>query len=121
MTIPQGYDVQGENLQPGSVADTSQVSAPMQNIQQVVNVHVGSNEPVISKHEKSFGTYFMCALFGGWLGVHHYYTGNIGKGLLYTFTGGLFFLGWLVDVINARRNFNREMASQGILSARTRS
>ncbi len=36
---------------------------------------------------------------GGWFGLHHYYVGNIGKGILYTCTFGLFFLGWLIDLI----------------------
>ncbi len=40
----------------------------------------------------------MC-MFGGWFGLHHYYMGNIGKGLLYTFTGGLFIIGWFIDTI----------------------
>ncbi|MDO4630911.1 MAG: hypothetical protein Q4A82_01260 [Corynebacterium sp.] len=45
----------------------------------------------------------------------------MGKGLLYACTGGLFGIGWIADIINARRDFNREMAAQGILSGRTRS
>ena len=73
------------------------------------------------QHVKSFGVYMMCLAFGGYIGAHHYYTGNIGRGLLYTCTFGLFMFGWLGDLVNARRNFNREMASQGILSAQYRS
>lgn len=38
-------------------------------------------------------------LIGGWFGMHHYYVGNIGRGLLYTFTFGLFLLGILVDLV----------------------
>jgi TM2 domain-containing membrane protein YozV len=39
-----------------------------------------------------------CA-WGGWFGLHHYYVGNIGKGLLYTFTIGLCLIGWIADLI----------------------
>lgn len=73
-----------------------------------------------SEYEKSIGTYRTCLYFGGFLGAHHYYTGNIGKGLLYTFTVGLLMFGWFRDMVNPRRDFNREMAAQGIHSNRGR-
>ena len=40
----------------------------------------------------------LCLLFG-MLGVHYFYVGKIGMGLLYLFTGGLFGIGWIVDII----------------------
>ena len=40
----------------------------------------------------------LCLLFGT-LGVHYFYVGKIGMGLLYLFTGGLFGSGWIVDII----------------------
>ena len=36
----------------------------------------------------------------GLFGAHHYYLGNWGRGLLYTFTFGLLGLGWLTDFCN---------------------
>lgn len=70
--------------------------------------------------EKTFKGYRNRLIFGGWFGLHHYYTGNVGRGVLYTFTfGGVFFM-WFKDMVNPRRDFNREMAAQGILSARNR-
>ncbi|WP_315537398.1 TM2 domain-containing protein [Corynebacterium matruchotii] len=104
--------------------------APQQHVQQVVNVNLtaaqvqgmaGAEPAPPVQHAKSFGVYMLCLAFGGYIGAHHYYTGNIGRGLLYTCTLGLFMFGWLGDLVNARRNFNREMASQGILSAQFRS
>lgn len=43
-------------------------------------------------------TFFLC-LFLGWLGIHRFYVGKIGTGILYIFTGGLFMIGWIVDLI----------------------
>ncbi|MEG2618930.1 MAG: TM2 domain-containing protein [Bacilli bacterium] len=40
----------------------------------------------------------LCAC-GGFFGIHLFYVGKIGKGLLYMCTAGLFFLGWIFDLI----------------------
>lgn len=40
----------------------------------------------------------LCIL-GGWLGLHHFYNKKIGLGILYLFTGGLFYIGWIIDII----------------------
>lgn len=44
-------------------------------------------------------TIFLCTIFGGWFGLHRYMRRQIGMGLLYTFTIGLFCIGWIVDII----------------------
>ena len=44
--------------------------------------------------------YFLIILFGGWFGLHHYLRGNIKRGLLYTFTFGLLFVGYFKDCVN---------------------
>lgn len=36
----------------------------------------------------------LCIIFAG---AHYYYVGKIGKGLLYTFTGGFLFIGTIID------------------------
>ena len=38
-------------------------------------------------------------IFFGMGGIHRFYVGKIGTGILYLFTGGLFGIGWLVDII----------------------
>mgnify|MGYP004592520009 CR=1 FL=1 len=40
-------------------------------------------------------------LFGGWFGLHRYLSKEIGIGLIYTFTFGLFGIGWSFDVLDA--------------------
>ncbi|WP_228374172.1 TM2 domain-containing protein [Demequina phytophila] len=50
--------------------------------------------------------------FLGVFGVHHFYMGKVGRGILWLLTGGLFLIGWIVDLftipsqvrnVNARR------------------
>lgn len=83
-------------------------------------VYYVPTQPHYQAPEKSYGTYLLLAVFGGVFGFHHFYVGNVGRGLLYLCTMGLCGLGWIGDILGSRRNFNREMASQGILSARHR-
>ena len=45
----------------------------------------------------------MC-LFGGWFGLHKFYEGKIGTGILYAMTGGLFGIGIIVDLVRMITN-----------------
>ena len=47
---------------------------------------------------KSTSTAYVCLVFGGLLGAHHFYLGNVIKGLTYAFSGGWFGVGILVDL-----------------------
>ncbi len=47
---------------------------------------------------------FFIVLFGGPFGVHKFVNGEFGMGILYLFTGGIFLIGWLKDVITAGKN-----------------
>ena len=40
----------------------------------------------------------ICIFFGEF-GIHYFYAGKIGTGLLYMFTFGLFGIGWVIDII----------------------
>ena len=53
--------------------------------------------PGASKKNKMVA--LLLCIFLGVLGVHRFYVGKIGTGLLYLFTGGLFGIGWIIDII----------------------
>ena len=50
--------------------------------------------------DKKKWTALLLCLFFGWLGFHQFYVGRIGKGLLYMFTFGFFFIGIILDFIS---------------------
>lgn len=54
---------------------------------------------------KNYTIYLLCLFLGGYLGLHYYYLGKIGMGVLYTCTAGLFMIGWIADILNPRRGF----------------
>ena len=41
----------------------------------------------------------LLCVFLGVCGVHRFYVGKVGTGVLYLFTGGLFVVGWIVDIV----------------------
>lgn len=49
--------------------------------------------------DKSQIAALLICLFFGVIGVHRFYVGKIGTGVLYIFTGGVFGIGWIVDLI----------------------
>lgn len=49
-------------------------------------------------------TTLMLCIFFGYLGIHRFYVGKIGTGILYLCTGGMCFIGWIVDIISILRN-----------------
>jgi TM2 domain-containing membrane protein YozV len=49
--------------------------------------------------EKSWLAALLLCLFVGGLGVHRFYVGKVGTGILFLLTGGWCGLGWLIDLI----------------------
>lgn len=49
--------------------------------------------------EKSRAVDALLCFFLGFLGVHRFYEGKVGTGILWLCTGGLVGIGWLIDFI----------------------
>lgn len=65
-----------------------------------VYVHVPQPQPSVPAYSpKNKLAALLLAIFGGYLGIHRFYVGKVGTGLLWFFTGGMFCIGWLVDII----------------------
>jgi TM2 domain-containing membrane protein YozV len=44
--------------------------------------------------------------FLGYLGIHRFYMGKWGTGIIYLLTGGLFLIGWLYDFCTLNRQID---------------
>lgn len=49
--------------------------------------------------DKSKKTALLLCVLGGFIGLHNFYVGKIGRGVLYALTAGLFLFGWIGDII----------------------
>ena len=57
-----------------------------------------TKERTIKSTQNKWVAFFLC-LFLGFIGIHRFYVGKVGTGILYLFTGGIFGIGWIVDLI----------------------
>lgn len=58
-----------------------------------------SKQYMVQTSPKSKKTTLLLCIFLGYMGIHDFYVGKIGMGILMMFTGGLFFIGWICDII----------------------
>ena len=68
---------------------------------------------------KKTDTILICCLLGfvGAAGIQRFVVGQIGMGILYFFTGGLCFIGTIVDIINHKQltlEYNQKMAMEAL-------
>jgi len=53
----------------------------------------------VAKSQKDWLTTLLLAIFVGCLGIHRFYVGKTGTGILWLLTGGCFGIGALIDLI----------------------
>lgn len=73
------------------------------------NTNMNSGIPYVHKHK--WPAFWLCLLLG-YLGAHRFYVGKIGTGILWIFTGGMFGIGWLIDLIMILCGGFRDKAGQ---------
>ncbi len=56
------------------------------------------NYGVTGRQKNKWVALLLC-IFLGYVGAHRFYEGKIGTGVLWALTGGMFGIGWLVDII----------------------
>lgn len=62
-----------------------------------INVNINNNTNTVSPKSRLV-TFLLCTFLGG-LGIHRFYVGKVGTGVLWLLTGGCFGIGALVDWI----------------------
>ena len=104
---------------PSCGASTGDAPAQPQYQQPVINVVNNNTNQNINRnfgyiHKSRWVAFFLC-LFLGWLGVHRFYVGKIGTGLIWMFTLGFFGIGWLLDLIFILLGGFRDKAGQPLI------
>ena len=99
-----GAEFPAETPQP--VSNTGPANAPAYMpqagatyVQQPIYINVQAPVQYSSSSPKSKVVAIILAVFFGYIGLHHFYVGKVGMGILYIFTCGLFCIGWIVDII----------------------
>lgn len=64
-----------------------------------------SADPIVSevavpvRSQKSKGVALVLCVLLGYMGIHRFYVGKIGTGILWLLTLGCFGIGWIVDIV----------------------
>lgn len=106
----------GARFCPQCGANQENGTAQPQYQQPIINV-VNTNTNVNSfgyVHKSKWTAFFLC-LFLGEFGIHRFYVGKAGTGIIWLFTFGFFGIGWLLDLIFILLGGFRDKAGQNLV------
>ena len=86
----------------GHILDLPQYQMRQMDQENLDKIETTYRERIAAQEEymrSTAGKEFFLCLFLGWAGVHKFYRGKIGWGLLYLFSGGLSGIGWAIDTL----------------------
>ena len=86
----------GANPAPAAAAQPSII---INNANTNTNTNMNANGFGMGRPRNKWVAFLLC-LFLGFVGAHKFYEGKGGMGILYIFTGGLFGIGWFIDLVN---------------------
>ncbi len=91
----QGYN---QSYQPQQTYTPQQSYNPQQPVY-MDNIIPQQPDNLAQVSPKSKVATLILAIFLGWLGIHRFYAGRYISGIVYLFTYGVFYCGWILDII----------------------
>lgn len=90
--------VKSSELQPTYTAAPSPVPQQSQNVAQNVTFQVAPTYAMRGPSPKNRTLVLGICIFLGIIGIHRFYVGKVGTGILYFLTFGIFGIGWIIDI-----------------------
>ena len=87
-----------EEMKSESAAPQIVINNSNQNQNTNNNTNVNTAIPIGARLRNKWVALALC-IFAGYFGAHKFYEGRIGSGIIYMFTGGLFFIGVFLDFL----------------------